>query len=378
MDRRNFLLAAGASLAATPSIAARTPEAGITDTEILLGQSAVLTGPLSPGALASQGGARIAFDDANAQGGIAGRKIRLLALDDAFEAAKAKANYEALVQEHKVFACFMGIGALGTLAGLPVLRENGVPLVGAIGVVDSARDKTEGVAYYTRASQQREADALVQHLSTLGMRRISVAYIGTPGGKEVLGQLDTAVKKLGLELLGSAAVAPDGSNVVEAAKTLAAYPTQSCILFLSGPAAAALMKAVWANGGSPAFYGMSILAGDVTAKLLGDQSRGLAISQVMAYPWDSANADSNKYRYGCEKAQVPVGYHSFEGYVSARVLIEAMRQTGRELTRARLHSTLRKLKSRVAGMDFDFTGGQHTGSRFIELVRVRPDGKFVR
>lgn len=379
MDRRNFLVTTGASLAASRGFAAnRSTDAGVTDTGILLGQSAVLSGPLSPGALAGQGGARIAFDEANAQGGVAGRKIQLLALDDAFDAARAKANYEALVQEHKVFACFMGVGALATLAGLPVLQANSVPLVGAIGVVDSARDKTEGVAYYTRASQQREADVLAQQLATQGIRRISVAYIGTPGGKEVLAQVEGAVKKQGLTLVGSAGVAPDGGNVSEAAKALAAVPAQACIMFLSGPAAAALMKTVWASGASPSFYGMSILAGDVTAKLLGEQSRGLVISQVTAYPWDSANADSNKYRAGCEKAKVPVGYHSYEGYLSARVLIEALRQTGRELTRARLHTTMRKLKARVAGMDFDFSGGQHTGSRFVELVRVRAEGKFVR
>ncbi|HSI55450.1 MAG: ABC transporter substrate-binding protein [Ramlibacter sp.] len=377
MDRRSFMLAAGSSLAAPLVLAARTPEPGVTDTEILLGQSAVLTGPLSPGALAMQGGARIAFDEANVKG-VAGRKLRLLSLDDAFDPAKAAANYEALAKQHQVLACVLGVGGITTLAGMPALREANMPMVGATAVVDSAREKLQGVAYFTRASQQRESDALVQHLQTLGMRKISFVHIGTPGGLEVLGQVKEAVQKQGLQFMGSAAIAPDGSNAVEAGKAVAAQQAQATIMFITGPAGAAFIQSALANGSAPAFYGMSILAGDVTARLLGDQSKGLAISQVTPYPWDAANVDANQYRKACEKAQVPVGYHSYEGYIAGRVMVDALKQCGRDLTRVRLHAALKALKTRVGGIDIDFNGGQHTGSRFVELVRVRPDGKFVR
>ncbi|WP_186510906.1 ABC transporter substrate-binding protein [Caenimonas sedimenti] len=376
MNRRDFVLAAAAGTLATPLLAART-EPGVTDTEILLGQSAVLTGPLSPGALALQGGARIAFEDANAKG-IHGRRIKLLALDDAFDPARAQTNYRALVQEHKVFACVLGVGGLPTLAGLPVLREANVPLIAPAGVVDSVRDKTQGSAYYTRASQQREADALVSHFATLGMQKVAVAHIATPGGQEVLGQVQEAITRRGLQFAGSAGVAPDGSNTAEAGKALAAAGAQAVILFLSGPSAAAVMKGVWALGAAPSFYGMSILAGDVTARLLGEQSKGLAVSQVMPYPWDAANADANGYRKACEKAGVPVGYHSYEGYLAGGVVAEALRKAGRDLTRERLHASLRALKMRLGGVDYDFTNGRHTGTQFVELVRVRADGKFVR
>jgi branched-chain amino acid transport system substrate-binding protein len=378
MDRRQFMLTAGASVAAPYTFAARSPEAGVTDAEILLGQSAVLSGPLSAGALAMQGGAKFAFEEANAKGGVAGRKLRLLALDDAFDAAKAQANYEALIKEHQVLACVLGVGGVTTLAGLPLLKEANMPLVGATAVVDSAREKSQGVAYFTRATQQRESDSLVQHLQILGIRKVAVAHIATPGGQEVLGQLKEAAAKQGLQFMGSAAIAPDGSNAADAGKTVGALQAQATIMFLSGPAGAVFIQSALASGAAPAFYGMSILAGDVTAKLLGDQSRGLAISQVTPYPWDAANADANRYRKGCEKAQVPVGYHSYEGYIAGRVMVDALKQTGRDLTRARLHASLRALKTRVGGIDIDFSGGQSTGSRFVELVRVRPDGKFVR
>lgn len=138
------------------------------------------------------------------------------------------------------------------------------------------------------------------------------------------------------------------------------------------------MRASAEQGAAPSFYGLSILAGDVTARLLGEQSRGFAVSQVTPYPWDAANADANQYRKQCDKAQVPVGYHSYEGYLAGRVAVEALRQAGRDPSRAGLHAALRTLKLRVGGMDVDFSGGTGTGSQFVELVRVRPDGKYVR
>lgn len=193
MHRRNFLLGTAGSLG-VPAFAART-EPGVGPDTILLGQSAVLSGPLSPGALALQGGARIAFDEANARGGVHGRKLRLVALDDGFDPARAQANFRALLAEHKVFACVLPIGAAITLAALPLLREQNVPLLAPVAVVDSARRQTAGTAYYVRASEQREAEALVAHLAIIGQHKVAVAHLATPGGREVLDLVNTALQK---------------------------------------------------------------------------------------------------------------------------------------------------------------------------------------
>lgn len=375
MDRRSFLLATGAAGA---SCLAQAAETGSAAGDIAIGQSAVLSGPLSPAAIVLQSGVRLAFDEVNAQGGIGGRRLRLIALDDAFDASRAQANYQTLVDKENVLACICGVGAIATLAGLPVLRDAGVPLVGATAVVDSVRNKSEGVAYYTRATQLREAEALVQHVGTLGQQQIAVAHLGTPGGQEVLAQIKAVGEKFKVQVVGSAAIAPDASNLAEAARTIAQLQAKALIMFLTAAPAAALMKAVAAAGSLPSCYGMSILAGDVAAKLIGNPYRGLAISEVTPYPWDGANTDAIQYRRAAEQAKVPVGYHSYEGYISARVLIQAIRQAGRDLSRARLHASLARLRMRFAGMDIDFNGDRTTGTRFVELVRAREDGRYVR
>jgi branched-chain amino acid transport system substrate-binding protein len=139
-----------------------------------------------------------------------------------------------------------------------------------------------------------------------------------------------------------------------------------------------LMKATWALGSNPMFYGMSIVPGELTAKIIGARARGLAISQVVPYPWAEVDPVARDFRRLAEAAKVTVGYYSYEGYLSALLMIEALRRTGRDLTRPKLHASLRSLKFRLANMDVDFATGNSTGSRFVELVQVTAEGRFVR
>jgi branched-chain amino acid transport system substrate-binding protein len=94
---------------------------------------------------------------------------------------------------------------------------------------------------------------------------------------------------------------------------------------------------------------------------VGDKTSGLAISQIVPYPWSEVDAVSRDYRQLAERAKVDVGYLSYEGYVNALVMIEALRRTGRDLTRAKLHATLQ---------DHEAARGQH-GDRLHRAPATR-------
>jgi branched-chain amino acid transport system substrate-binding protein len=375
MQRRVFLAGAAAA-AALPTAGAAEP--GVSDGEILLGHTGVLNGPLGVPVKVFLAGAQLAFDESNEQGGVAGRKLRVVSLDDELKPDKAVANYRSLLDEHKVFAFFGCVGSGTTAAASTLLRASGAPLVSPYAVADSARTKTEGAAYYTRATLRREAEVLVQHLTTIGLTRIAVAHLDNPGGVEVLALVNEALGQRGLRTRASAAIGGDGGHAADAARTLLEGQPQAVIMYLGGTLGAELMKAVWAAGGVTSFYGMSIVPGEVTARVLGDKTRGLAISQVTPYPWGEVEPLLRRYQRAASAAKVPVGYLSLEGYLGGQVLVEALKRCGRELTRTRLHAVLRNLRLRLAGMDVDFTGGHSNGSRFVELVQVSYDGRFVR
>jgi len=374
MQRRHFLAASASAFGLTSARA----EIGVSDTEIALGQTGIISGPLGTTIKAMIGGAQLAFNDSNGRGGIAGRSIRLTSLDDELKPDKAVANYERLLSEQKVFAFFGCVGSGTTAAAAPVLARSGAPSVGGYAVADSARETVKGSAYFVRASTGREAEALVQHLTTLNVTKIAVAHLDNPGGLEAKALVESALESRQLKLHASGAMKGDASNAAALAKELNAQPPQAIIMYLSGVLPSELMKAVWALGSAPMFYGMSIVAGEVAAKVLGNKARGLAIAQVVPYPWVTVDPVVRDFKRLAEAAGVPIGYYSFEGYLSALVMLEALRRCGRDLTRVRLHAALRSLKLRLAGMEVDFTGGGVTGSRFVELVQVSHEGRFVR
>ena len=376
MRRRNALGALGAIGLAGPAWSAT--ELGVSATEIVLGQSAITSGPLGVPIKALNSGAQLAFDAVNAQGGVHGRKIRVITLDDELAPPKAVANYKKLIEEQGVVAMFGCVGSGTTAAAAKSLQDNGCASVGGFAVADSAREKVSSHAFFVRASAGREAEVLVRQLTTIGVTRIAVAYLDNPGGAEALALVTKAMASVQATPVAAGAVKGDGTNAAQIGRELAAAQPQAVIMYLSGRQPADLIPAMRAVGSSPMFYGMSIVSGEVVAKVLGEQARGLAIAQVVPYPWSSVEPDTQTYQHTLQQAKAEPSYYSFEGWLNAQVMIEGLRRTGRELTRARLLTAMRALKMRLANMDLDFTGSGIAASRFVELVQVRFDGKYVR
>ena len=378
MERRHLILAGAALGIVGRTTHAATEPSGVSATEIVLGHTGVLSGPLGGPVKAMLAGAELAFDDLKTAGGVHGRTIRLVSIDDELKPDKAVANYEKLLADPGVFAFFGCVGSGTTAAAAPVLSRSGAPMIGGFAVADSAREKVKGSAYFLRATSGREAQALIQHLTTIGVTKIAVAHLDNPGGQEALSLIQQAMAEHQLKPLAAAGVKGDGSNAADVAKKLSADPPQAIIMYVGGPLGAELMKATWALGSNPMFYGMSIVPGELTAKVIGARARGLAISQVVPYPWAQVDPVAREYRRLADAVKVPVGYYTYEGYLSALITIEALRRAGRELTRQKLHAALRGLKYRLANMEIDFTTGSTTGSRFVEMVQVTAEGRFVR
>lgn len=341
MRTRRPLLTGMAATAAAPALClnAFAANSARVDREIVLGQSAVLTGPLGTSLVGFNAGAKLAFDEANRRGGVGGRPIRLVLIDDELKPDKAVANYKTLLSEHKAFAFFGGVGSATIAAATPLLRDSNVPLIGTFAVGDGAREKTKGAAYFVRASYDREAEKLIELLGVIGNTRIAVARMANPGGDEVLARVRGLLKAQtpSLAVVAAASVKNDGSDVLDAAKVIAAGQPQAVIMFLSGPPVATLMKTLWESGASPAFYGMSVVAGDVVAKTLGDRMHGLSVAQVVPYPWADANTTAREFRALCADANVAVSYYAQEGWINAMVMLEGLRRAGRDLSHESLH-----------------------------------------
>ena len=105
--------------------------------------------------------------------------------------------------------------------------------------------------------------------------------------------------------------------------------------------------------------------------------RSIVVAQVTPYPWGKSDPAVVEFRKLAEAANAPVSYAVMEGYVSGSVFVEALKRTPRDTSPARVHAASRSLHGRSAGVDIDYTS-TNTGSRFVELVQITGEGRFVR
>src|SRR4051794_21007685 len=117
-------------LAAFSLTAAAAWAQGVTDSEIVLGQSAALTGPAQQLGRDMRDGALLYFEQLNLHGGVNGRRIVLKSLDDGYDSARAAENTKKLIHDERVFALFGYVGTPTSQASLPIFTQAKVPFVG--------------------------------------------------------------------------------------------------------------------------------------------------------------------------------------------------------------------------------------------------------
>ena len=153
---------------------------------ILIGQSAALSGPAEQLGKEMKAGAEAYFDVVNKSGGINGRKIKLISVDDGYEPEKAAANTKKLIEEEKVLALFGYVGTPTSNAALPIFTAAKVPFVGAFTGAQSLREPFNRYIFNVRASYFDETEQIVAHLVQQGVTKIAVFYQNDAYGKAVL------------------------------------------------------------------------------------------------------------------------------------------------------------------------------------------------
>ena len=192
-------------------------ETGVTDQEITVGQFAAYSGAAGQLGQRMRAGIEAHFKAVNSSGGINGRRLKLVARDDGYEPEKAKAAVKALIEEDKVFALIGSVGTPTGLAAVPILTEAKVPIVGMFTGAQALREPFNRNVFHVRASYFDETERIVQHLTTLGTKKIAVFYQNDAYGKAGLEGVERALARRQLKLVGTATVERNTADVSKAA-----------------------------------------------------------------------------------------------------------------------------------------------------------------
>ncbi len=354
---------------------------GITDTHILLGMSSPFTGPNGAYGLEMKEGAMAYFTQVNAAGGVNGRKIELVSMDDGYETDRAVANTKKLIVDNKVFALFAYYGSSPTTEAMKVFAEARVPLVGTISGADSLREPVNRYMFHLRASYADETESMVSQLVSIGVKNIAVFYQDDGFGKSGLEGVNRALKRFKLAPVAVATVPRNSVAVSPAVATIAKANPQAVIMVTLYKPTAAFIREMRATGAIPQFSTLSPVGADLLVKDLGNDARGIGISQVMPYPWNDTVPVVKEYQKALQAfaKHKNYSYYGIEGYLNAKLMVEAIKRSGKDLSREKLVSTLEGLSDLdLGGFHVGYSPGSHNGSHFVDLTVIGNNGRVLR
>jgi ABC-type branched-subunit amino acid transport system substrate-binding protein len=352
---------------------------GVTDSQIVLGQSVALTGPAQELGKDMQLGANLYFNEVNVRGGVNGRRIVLKTLDDGYEPPRAVENTKKLIGEEKVFALFGYVGTPTSAAVLPLFTEAKVPFVGAFTGAELLRAPFNRYIFNVRASYFDETEAIVQHLTAMSVDKIAVFYQNDAYGMAGLTGVERALKKRNLQIAAKGTVERNTVDVAKSVAEITKAQPQAVVMISAYKSCAAYINAMRRAGSNPTFWNVSFVGSKALAKELGPEGRGVQISQVVPFPWDSSIPVVKEYRALLEKAKGEPGFGTLEGYVAAKVMVEGLRRAGKNLTRESFIKAMESLDPYdVGGFKVSYGPDNHNGSHFVDLTIISKGEKFVR
>jgi branched-chain amino acid transport system substrate-binding protein len=352
---------------------------GVSEREVTIGQFAALTGPAAQLGLRMQAGIKAQFDAVNKQGGINGRQIKFISRDDGYEPEKAVQTVKTLLKDDQIFALIGSVGSPTTLAALNVITANNLPLIGPMDGAKSLREPLIKQIFHVRGSYFDEAERIIQHLTTIGIKKIAVLQqyddFGTAGNDGI----QHALEKRKLKDVANTTVARNSTEVSQAVETILRGQPEVIVMVSAYKSSAAFIKQARSKGYSGQFINVSFVGAQALADELGDIGTGVVISQVVPFPFQANSSIVREYQQRMtESGQKEFDFSSFEGFLAAKVLTEGLRRTGRFLTREGLILALESLKDfNMGGFTINYSAKSHEGSNFSDLTIIGRGGKFV-
>ncbi|PJE32013.1 amino acid/amide ABC transporter substrate-binding protein, HAAT family [Pseudooceanicola antarcticus] len=376
---RLFSTLAAAALALLPASLARA-EQGITDTSVTFAQVAALDGPASALGLGMMAGIEAAFAEANAAGGVHGRKVRLDAFDDGYEPDRSAAHLRALVDGNAHLGIIGPVGTPTSAASQPVATAARLPYIGPFTGAGFLRDASHGNIFNIRATYAAETEAWIAHLvDGLGLTDIAILYQDDGFGRVGLEGVTAALEKRGMSLIGQGTYTRNTVAVKSALLELRKADPQAVVMVGAYKPVAEFIKLSRKLKFDPVFVNISFVGSEALASELGAAGEGVIISQVVPFPWDDSLPLVARYQAAlAAHSDAAPGFVTLEGYMVGRVALTALEAAGRDLDREGYLAALGSLREvDLDGVSLQYGPGDNQGMDEVFLTRINADGGFA-
>ncbi|WP_428264640.1 ABC transporter substrate-binding protein [Haliangium sp.] len=374
-------------------LAAPAPTAGARTggDDIRVGMSAALSGPTGSLGRDMRLGIELHFTEVNRAGGVAGRALRLIALDDGYVPEVAADNMRRLIEREQVVAVIGNVGTPTAEKTVPIARAAGTllfaPFTGASLLY--RRDTQDHVLTY-RASYAEETATMIQHLLAIGVRPYEIAFFtqhdgfGDDGYRGAMTALEAAGYDAAREL-------PHGRyerntlDIEDALLTILDAENRPRAIIMIGAYApcAKFIRVIRRRLPNTVFMVGSFVGSTALADALGPHGEGVIVTQVVPNIDDSSLPVVRDYhRALAEQApQAEPSFVSLEGYIAARVFVEGLRRAPTPLTRAGVTTALAALCEVDVGLGdgarIDYCDRDRQASHRVWPTALTKDGHFA-
>jgi len=365
-----MLLSAGFSHAC-----AQTP--GVTDKEIVIGSCAALEGPSSFLGRETVIGAETYFQLVNEEGGVHGRKLRLVSADDSYDPARTQACWDRLMAQ-KVFAMGFFVGTPTAVKYVPLADSNEVPLIGLFTGAQTLYTPLRRWVINVRASYFDETREQIEGLwNTLHYRKIGVIYPDDAFGSAVLQGVEAALKSNGAVPIATASYTRQTSQAGDAIDKVKAANPDAVVVVGPSNTVVPIVKQAHAKGWKPLFVTVSFVGTDELIQEAGPDAEGMVITQVVPPYYLTDLKTVAAYRRALQNYMPSSrpNFVSLEGFVDAMVMVEGLKKAGKELTREGLIHGIESIHELDMGLGtqlkLDYSAKDHKGFDHVIPTVVR-------
>jgi len=355
-------------------------EPGVFDDRIVFGQSAAFEGPAAALGLRMREGILAAFNEANATGGVNARRLELVSYDDGYEPEKAIANTKRLINEDAVFGLVGEVGTPTSNAAQPITTEAGVPFIGPFTGAAFLRDPSLGNVINIRGSYDQETEAWIEHLTTdLGVSRIAILYQDDTFGRAGLSGVTKAMEKRGMKLVAEGTFERNTTAVKTALLTIRKADPEAVVMVGPYKPCAEFIKLARRLKLDAVFVNISFVGANALAKELGEDGKGVVVTQVVPFPEDTSLPLVARYQKALKaaNADAEIGFGSLEGYMVGRLVIEALGKLEGPVTRETLLSTIKEVGTfDLGGITLTYGPDDNQGMDQVFLTVIQADGSF--
>ncbi|MBD5801925.1 Leu/Ile/Val-binding protein precursor [Azoarcus sp. Aa7] len=368
------------ALAVAGAAGAQVP--GVSEREIVVGSIQDLSGPIALLGVPVRDGMQMRFDDANAAGGVHGRKLRIVIEDAGYDPKKGVLAARKLVQRDKVFAFLANLGTPVVMATMPLIVDAGRPHLFPFSPHESTYAPRHPLKFQMFAPYRDYMDAATRHMvHTHGYKRTCLLYQDDDYGLEVTKGVEAALAKLAQPLVEKTSYKRGATDF---SSQIARLRGAGCDFVVLATVVRETVAAVAEARRTGWNVDMLVTASGYSAQtheLGGKAVEGLYGVTVLPHPYEAgANGQLadwiRRYR---ERFDAAPNVWSVMGYGVADLFVKAADKAGRELTVERFTAAMESLhtpRDFFGAPEYRFTRDDHLGNRHGRIAQIR-DGRWV-